>query len=212
MKTLKEVIKVVKDLGYKEKANYLEKTFTEKDFICGTNDYTERQKKLGPLDFFQWGFHGNYFSWSKLNSILLEREEQTSLNYKTEEIDYTGCHPVIAEALKNGKSIFCETPVGNISKIIAYDGSLYHAVNKRVFRFCEPIKKKKTETRVKSPVEIMQSLAENGYVINHKGTWRLHIDESRFGIDFFADMWQYCGKEPSKERTWSSEWLEEIET
>ena len=44
--------------------------------------------------------------WLSDNEIELY-EEKKMTKYTTEPIDYTGCHPVIAEHLKRGESILC---------------------------------------------------------------------------------------------------------
>ncbi len=71
--------------------------------------------------------------------------------YVTQDIDFTGCNPVIAEAIKQNKSILCKTNCGDEQNIIHYKDSNCPYVDEFGDQYdsAEPIKKKKTELRVK---------------------------------------------------------------
>lgn len=66
---------------------------------------------------------------------------------------------------------------------------------------------KKTEIRVKSAVEIMTILQEEGYKIDGCGDW-VHPDRD---IEFELGMWDSCGSTPDKSYSYELYWLEEVE-
>lgn len=112
----------------------------------------------------------------------------------TEEVDFTGCDPDIAEALRNGKTIKCFCwdmgECGTREVIIAYvPGSEYpYRTADDYYRHAKPVFIE-TITVVKSEVEIMKGLMEHGYKIDwESGTWRSKNLES-----FVPSMWKRCG-------------------
>lgn len=172
------------------------------------------------LSFFCWGeTKYGYYYWRLIDKILqMNREafgcaEDPLKDYITEPIDYTGCHPVIAEALKALRAIECYVWDANVADrrtrtVYAYDstcGLPYRTSNFGPYRNAEPIPKKKTETRVKSAPEIMQWLVDNKYRVDSSGFW------CGRSFNFVPEMWQFCGKPPSDEFSWHKEWLEEVE-
>ena len=155
------------------------------------------------------------------SDIVFEEEVETSCgaiinldDYETEPIDYTGCHPVVRESLKYGLSIECEVwgaVRGENQKafITAYslcDESDYPYRSGGDFhRNAEPIKKKKTETRVKGAVEVMAWLVRNGFeFFSGPGNWETDV------YRFDKHLWRYCGK-PSPVSWEFPELLEEVE-
>ena len=118
-------------------------------------------------------------------------------DYETEPIDYTGCHPVIAEALNSGLMIKCKVSPLDTDDFVYID---LYARNNGNKPYCASsgdcysekeltlMLKKKTETRVKDPVEVMQWLVGNGY--------EFHADGRIFkGKRFFnTELWSLCGK------------------
>lgn len=134
---------------------------------------------------------------------------KTSLDdYETEPIDYTGCHPVIAKALKHGFGIKCSVDSSYDHMIIvgyvADAAYPYKTSGTGNYGKAEPIKKKKTEVRVKGPVEVMQWLVGNDY--------EFHADGRIFkGKSFFnPELWSLCGK-PAPEGWQFPELTEDVE-
>lgn len=66
---------------------------------------------------------------------------------------------------------------------------------------------KKTGIRVKSAVEIMTILQEEGYKIGGCGAW-VHPDRAT-GFNMF--MWGSCGSTPCAAYSYEPSWLEEVE-
>ena len=134
--------------------------------------------------------------------------------YKTEDKDYTGCHPVIAEHLKQGKNIWCkcwdkgwETPHEYL--ITEYSGGYYinqyvekGAGRNYIFKHAEPIE---VTQRVKEFWPLMEQLKAEGYSLEDD---RLTCSDG--SMDFNLEMFQFCGKDPSNnEYSWKDSWLEE---
>ena len=66
--------------------------------------------------------------------------------YNTRPIDFTGCHPVIAEALKRGKSVECfvyDSPSCEYKRcwVLAYyvDNNYPYRTGEEAYRYAEPI-------------------------------------------------------------------------
>ena len=92
--------------------------------------------------------------------------------YKTVDVDYSNCHPVIAEALKQGKHIWCR--YSNSSEPVLITG--FTTVNSKIYPYCgldkygemqpyhkdmQPVEVKK---KFKSAPEIIQWCIDNGWV------------------------------------------------
>ena len=93
--------------------------------------------------------------------------------YNTKPVDYTGCHPVIAGALKRGEEIECfvhDSPVRGHMKswVVAYlSGNTYpYKTKEEVFRYAEPIPLK---TRIMPPEKAIPVLIANGWEYNKDG-------------------------------------------
>ena len=134
----------------------------------------------------------------------------------TEPIDFTGCIPEVAEALKQGlkvKILCLDTDYRN-PKIINYDQEFntyviefddgYTGMDQHEFTL---LYEKQTEIRVKRASEIVKWLEDNGYEVDEDGDWGKEEAE----VDFIAEMFRYCGKAPNDEYEWLPEWLEEVE-
>ena len=134
--TLKEIIEELRNIN-RDAALYLWGNFDEEDF------QNRAKKNNGPLDFFSWYLHGEFDYWSLLNDKLKQVEKKVNLNdYETEDIDFTGCDPVIAVALKQNKSILCKTESG-VLNIVNYAPNLYIDDLGCFYSSAEPIKKNK---------------------------------------------------------------------
>ena len=66
--------------------------------------------------------------------------------YTTKPIDFTGCHPVIAEALKRGKAVECfvyDSPSCEYKRcwVLAYyvDNNYPYRTGEEAYRYAEPI-------------------------------------------------------------------------
>jgi hypothetical protein len=127
--------------------------------------------------------------------------------YKTIDIDYTGCHPVIAEHLKQNKAILCK--VGTPSSegpfpvmIFAYTtGECPYVSENLQYLYAEPIPE--SEPKVKKASEVMKALEDEGYEVDEDGFWMGD------GPTFVPEMWQYCGKVKPDTCFWKKSWLEE---
>lgn len=142
-------------------------------------------------------------------------EEDLEGPFITNPIDYTGCHPDIAAALKRGESILCRVRDNKDSGwrekpeyIIAFSvGTSYPYLTKECYvRYAEPVTKPKTITKVKKASEIVKWLEDNGYEVDEYGDWMLINNET-----FLSHMFQFCDKEPTTKVCWLPEWLEEVE-
>ena len=98
--------------------------------------------------------------------------------YTTKPIDFTGCHPVIAEALKRGKTIECkvwdnkkcESRVGFVVGFSASNGRPYRCDNQgiSIYRHAEPIPVK--VKRIMPPERAIPVLIAEGWKFaNHFG-------------------------------------------
>ena len=100
--------------------------------------------------------------------------------YNTIPIDYTGCHPVIAEHLKRGEAIECkvwsdlsgESPPGYVIGFSASNLHKYRCDNEgvSVHRHAEPIPIK--VRRIMPPERAIPVLIENGYAFDELGALR----------------------------------------
>jgi hypothetical protein len=205
--TLKEVVEALKNID-KCAGQFLLDKFDEEDFQNGTQDFRNILKVAGnprkysqePLDFFLWCFHDE-FDWHLLNIQLKQTDTVNRINlddYTTKDIDFTGCNPVIAEALKQNKSILCEvgdeimhltqTKQCNIVSYRKDNEYPYVTIHHNGYKYAKPIKKTKTELRVKGPVSVMQYLIDNGYVVDKSGFFQKGDKRSRP-----RSLFAYCG-------------------
>ena len=132
---------------------------------------------------------------------------------------YEGCDPVIAEALKQNKTIECKAQKNKTVICINYVlGSNYPYVclnleeQHEYYKKVTPIKQKKKVKYVKPFSEIMKWFESVGYTI---GTGYIKIARKDLGGTgvFNFEMIQYCGSvRPTCWRNyWREEWLEERE-
>ena len=97
--------------------------------------------------------------------------------YNTKPIDFTGCHPVIAEHLKRGEAIECrvwdikkcESRVGVVVGFSASHGRPYRCDNRGIslYRHAEPIPIK--TRRIMPPERAIPVLIKEGWRFNHIG-------------------------------------------
>ena len=97
--------------------------------------------------------------------------------YNTRPIDFTGCHPVIAEALKRGEAILCrvwsdlsgESPPGYVIGFSASNLHRYRCDNDgvSVHRHAEPIPLK--VKRIMPPERAIPVLIAEGWAFNDRG-------------------------------------------
>ena len=135
-------------------------------------------------------------------------------DYETEDIDFTGCNPVIAAALKRGKNIKCigtmynnETPKEEriVERYCVNHPYPYGVKTGYNLKHAEPIKTKKV-LYVKSVECILRSLSDNNYKFQGRGFSSPDEDAC-----FIIEMFKYCGQEKPDVFGWRPEWLEERE-
>ena len=134
------------------------------------------------------------------------------MKYNTRPIDFTGCHPVIAEHLKRGEEVECfvhdfSTRHGQRSRwVYAYlGGAKYpYKTTEEAFRYAEPIPIK--AKRIMPPERAIPVLIENGYAFDELGALR---GEPHFIV---PQMFEKMGK-PLEDNSW--QWpdciIEEVE-
>jgi hypothetical protein len=154
------------------------------------------------------GFVSPYF--------VLEVQEPV-IRHIIEDKDYSGCNPIIAEALKQGKKILCKADHYAIPLwVIAFDDTqdVYYTQGGIPLTNAEPVHKPKTEIRVKKASKIMKWLEENDYIIDIQGN---SYNPPPCGtmtvfntIIFFFGMFEHCGKSVDNHYKWHKDWLEEV--
>ena len=95
--------------------------------------------------------------------------------YNTNPINFTGCHPVIAEALKRGEEIECRVwdNKGDVKReawICRYKGRSdlpYQSVSNTPWKYAEPIARK--VQRIMPPERAIPVLIANGWKYNKEG-------------------------------------------
>lgn len=112
--------------------------------------------------------------------------------YTTKEIDYTGCHPVIAESLINCRSIMCGYMEVDDREfeVIAYDITRefpYRAAGKDVGLRGTVVPIKKKQPVLKKASELVLWFEENGWIPGHSG-W---VNDGRI---FTYGMLRVCGE------------------
>ena len=97
------------------------------------------------------------------------------MKYNTRPIDYTGCHPVIAEALKRGEVIKCfvhDSPARGYRRcwVFAYWGGDTYPYKTMVeaFRYAEPIPRK--VKRIMPPERAIPILITEGWAFTSTGS------------------------------------------
>ena len=133
--------------------------------------------------------------------------------YITEDIDYTGCDPVIAAFLKDGKKVKCLcrdfTDGGVVDRwVIGYSANekSCYITDCGNFRFAEPIEQKR---KAKTLVEIAQWLRDNNYVCNGKGEW-VWVSNIHHAMPVYPSyLFCYCDREIPDGVFFPEEWLAE---
>lgn len=129
----------------------------------------------------------------------------------TEPIDFTGCIPEVAEALKKGLKVKSDlgwiTGYDRESKLYCINDGGDEYLGWRYSYDFTLLYQKQIETRVKKASEIVKWLKDNGYEVDEDGDW----DKEKADEKFLAEMFQFCGKVPDDEYEWLPEWLEEVE-
>ena len=92
--------------------------------------------------------------------------------YNTKPIDFTGCHPVIAEALKRGEAIECKVREDGyldeaVRYVVSYWSKIYVSEGIVEWEHAEPIARK--VKRVMPPERAIPVLIENGWRFNQFG-------------------------------------------
>lgn len=106
--------------------------------------------------------------------------------YKTVDVDYSGCHPVIAEALKQGKHIWCYYPSDKNRKqycIIGYNHTKPHYtfMDKEGTPRTNNLLPVEVVCKFKSAAEIIQWCVDHGWV---------PAEDDRF---IFRESYKDCG-------------------
>ena len=123
--------------------------------------------------------------------------------YNTRPIDFTGCHPVIAEALKRGEAIECivwdnQKEEGEVAFVIGYDASRRNPYQcddwDSTWVYAEPISRK--IRRIMPPERAIPVLIKNGYAFDERGYLR---GEPHFIV---PQMFEKMGK-PLDDNSWS---------
>jgi hypothetical protein len=135
----------------------------------------------------------------------------------TKPLNYEGCHPDIAKALKSGNVVKCKVwddKCGNehVAWVIAYYDGVYHTSSTYHDR-AEPFSPK---YRVKSPRAILRALEKGGYEWDN-GSWMWRSETN--SVMFRPEMFAYCGKKVEyRSGKWRvdswvfiEDWLEEVE-
>lgn len=98
--------------------------------------------------------------------------------YETQPIDYTGCHPVVAESLKRGEAITCLVRRASMSRchgqrmIVAYIAGAYFSTHMESFLEAIPVDYlPERPKRLKSLKECLSLLIDNGYEMDCCGGW-----------------------------------------
>ena len=134
--------------------------------------------------------------------------------YNTKPIDFTGCHPVIAEHLKRGEAIECfvhDSPArGHMRRwVLAYwNGEKYpYQTRTEAFRYAEPITRK--VRRIMPPERAIPVLIADGWVFGDSG------DLVGYGNCVVTTMFKLMGKPLSDPKTFGWVWppciIEEVE-
>ena len=139
--------------------------------------------------------------------------------YNTRPIDFTGCHPVIAEALKRGEEIRCwvwdqdshnkPTHCSNEAWVVRYWAAAdypYRTATDSCFRHAEPITLK--TSRIMPPERAIPVLIAEGFTFTSTG-W---LSAPKFIVT--PHMYAFMGGDldgEASEFTWPSCIIEEVE-
>lgn len=142
--------------------------------------------------------------------------------YKTVDVDYTNCHPVIAEALKQGKHIWCRYPKGGDPVLITGltgNGKIYPYCGLDKFgglqTYHKDMQPLETKKKFKSAPEIIQWCLDNGWVPdeNYSYIFRTPVDWDWSGALKTNLIKLYAGKEYKPDEIHDMyihpDWLEE---
>ena len=134
--------------------------------------------------------------------------------YNTRPIDFTGCHPVIAEHLKRGEEIECKvwdtTGIGSgVGFVVGYFASDAYPYRTRVdaFRYAEPIARK--VRRIMPPERAIPVLIANGWRFDHLG--QMHGPRQLIVSAMFYHMGSRLDAPDTISWSWPSCIIEEVE-
>lgn len=158
-----------------------------------------------------------YFYPTITTEQLNEKEEPKPMTeYQTRPIDFTGCHPVVAEHLKRGVSVKCKVWDDSNEEpdemwVESFDTGDFPYFTKTEdrkeycwYRCAEPLPK--TTYYWKKASEIFKWCEDNGCVVDIEGRW--HKDGKTV---FYACWLHFCGKEATDDQREGkpTEWFEE---
>ena len=134
--------------------------------------------------------------------------------YNTRPIDFTGCHPVIAEHLKRGEAIECrvwDTGMGGFGFVVGYSASNAHPyrcdnAGGSIYRHAEPLPIK--VKRIMPPERAIPVLIAEGFTFTSTG-W---LSAPKFIVT--PRMYAFMGGDldgEASEFTWPSCIIEEVE-
>ena len=139
--------------------------------------------------------------------------------YNTKPIDFTGCHPVIAEHLKRGEAIECRVwdstgMCGGVGFVVGYSASNAHPyrcdnAGSSIYRRAEPIHAKDKIKRIMLPERAIPVLIAEGWSFDDSGNL------VGYGISVLTSMFRLMGKplyDPKASMyAWPSCIIEEVE-
>ena len=138
--------------------------------------------------------------------------------YTTKPIDFTGCHPVIAEHLKRGEAIECRVwdikgMGGRVGIVVGYSASSenpYRCDNagSSIYRHAEPIPIK--TLRIMPPERAIPVLIANGWTYRSDGTM-CSFGKETIHIGMFSLMGRSIEDPYVRIREWPPCIIEEVE-
>ena len=132
--------------------------------------------------------------------------------YNTKPIDFTGCHPVIAEALKRGETIKCKVwdeghPGEEVRYVVSYWSKIYISEGIVEWDRAEPIPRK--TRRIMPPERAIPVLIAEGWKFDDSG------DLVGYGNSVLTIMFKLMGKPLSDPKVsfwvWPPCIIEEVE-
>ena len=138
------------------------------------------------------------------------------MKYNTKPIDFTGCHPVIAEHLKRGEAIECKVwdhknlarRVGFVVGYSANSAHPYQYNNGSTYCYAEPSPVKVKIERIMPPERAIPMLIAEGWSFDDSGNLVGH------GISVLTSMFRFMGKPLSDSKAlyvWPFGIIEEVE-
>lgn len=133
--------------------------------------------------------------------------------YNTKPIDFTGCHPVIAEALKRGEAIECRVrDIGSLKEkrkqyITGYTAKSYITPRGITWDYAEPIARK--VKRIMPPERAIPVLIAEGWAFNEYGN--LVCPGEVISASAFRCFGRPCDDGEANEFEWPSCIIEEVE-